>query len=446
MPPRKRRRTCCEKATTSSPDTPLALPVDLLVEIAARTEAITIFRCAATCKLFRREILNPSFTARVVCRDGVVPGSSLLGLLDKTFSLVHPSPVTSNAASSFGENDSLAAFVSRSAGGGLLEEYKPVTSRGGLVLLKRREIIRRLWSKRRSDLCVYDPMTNRRAFFPFPPDIDHRYNSLIRYVVLTAADGIGCCSFMVVAVDMDAIGNHECNPIIDVQTLSSSSDAAGCQWSPVNSPTFEGLTWSRPVDGQDAAVVIDGVIHWVMESWEHILTYDVRTGRTGLIALPIDDGMAWRSRLRLSSDGNLTLLCISGFRVLVWELLRRQGGGWARQATIDTEASVRSLLSDIVELKSENLRFKNFGDQRSGAVLLQYLVDDDHRELLVLDMETKEICRIVGKTNATGVPYEVDLASRLSMADGEDIQPLVCDNGTGMVKIRCLFLSHFIVF
>jgi hypothetical protein len=25
------------------------------------------------------------------------------------------------------------------------------------------------------------------------------------------------------------------------------------------------------------------------------------------------------------------------------------------------------------------------------------------------------------------------------MADGEDIQPLVCDNGTGMVKVRCSF-------
>ena len=28
------------------------------------------------------------------------------------------------------------------------------------------------------------------------------------------------------------------------------------------------------------------------------------------------------------------------------------------------------------------------------------------------------------------------------MADGEDIQPLVCDNGTGMVKVR--FLDGYI--
>ena len=31
------------------------------------------------------------------------------------------------------------------------------------------------------------------------------------------------------------------------------------------------------------------------------------------------------------------------------------------------------------------------------------------------------------------------------MADAEDIQPLVCDNGTGMVKVHSLFLKHVAV-
>jgi hypothetical protein len=31
------------------------------------------------------------------------------------------------------------------------------------------------------------------------------------------------------------------------------------------------------------------------------------------------------------------------------------------------------------------------------------------------------------------------------MADGEDIQPLVCDNGTGMVKVRnCILYQGYI--
>lgn len=32
------------------------------------------------------------------------------------------------------------------------------------------------------------------------------------------------------------------------------------------------------------------------------------------------------------------------------------------------------------------------------------------------------------------------------MADAEDIQPLVCDNGTGMVKVQSLTLKHEAVF
>lgn len=32
------------------------------------------------------------------------------------------------------------------------------------------------------------------------------------------------------------------------------------------------------------------------------------------------------------------------------------------------------------------------------------------------------------------------------MADGEDIQPLVCDNGTGMVKVGQFAVSNFFFF
>lgn len=31
------------------------------------------------------------------------------------------------------------------------------------------------------------------------------------------------------------------------------------------------------------------------------------------------------------------------------------------------------------------------------------------------------------------------------MADAEDIQPLVCDNGTGMVKVSCFFHAYSLV-
>ncbi|TVU44132.1 hypothetical protein EJB05_03565, partial [Eragrostis curvula] len=329
------------------------------------------------------------------------------------------------AAASFAVN-SLAPFVSRSAGGDgfLLERYEAVTSRGGLVLLERREINRRRRSERRSDMCVYDPMTNARVFFPFPPDINRNplyFSCVYTYVVLTAADGIGC-AFTVVAADMS--GLLDCSGDISVQTISSSSDAAGghCGWSPIKLVRIHGAPpWSTPVDVGNAAVVVGGVIHWLMRVCEHILTYDVKTGRAGKIELPEDRRQFenWNAsgpKLKLSPDGKLTLLFMSEFRVYVWEML--PNGGWKRKATIDTEAGVRSQLAGEVELvQSGKLGLMNFGDQRSGAVLLKYYHffkrgAKYRSELLplVLDMETEEI-RLI---KAAGITYEVDLASRLS--------------------------------
>ncbi|KAK3145558.1 hypothetical protein QOZ80_3BG0254470 [Eleusine coracana subsp. coracana] len=284
-------------------------------------------------------------------------------------------------------------------------------------------------------MCVYDPMTNNWSFIPFPPDInrDHFRGYVYRYVVLTAGDGItgrSSSSFTVLAVDM--AGLLDCSLTIRVQTVSSSltsSDGAGCQWGPVNHASYEGPP-SAPMDGHDAAVVHGGVIHWLMGGGDHILTYDVFKATAGMIELPEDrrrlqNWKVWKCRLRSSSDRKkLTLLFVNEFKVFVREQVPGGGGGWARQATIDVEASVRSLLAEtgLLYLKSDNFVFRNFGDQRSGAVLFEYahyvpsftkIRDSHHHELLVLDMETKEMRRITAEKNK-GIAYEVYLASRLS--------------------------------
>ncbi|OEL13179.1 hypothetical protein BAE44_0025802 [Dichanthelium oligosanthes] len=108
-------------------------------------------RCAAACKALRPEILHPDFIRRVCSGpDGIVPSRLLLGFLDKTFHLVHPAtPATVSLA-----QDHLAPFVSRSAAGLILEQYRPLKSRGGLILLERRSINWQRWSERRSDVCV----------------------------------------------------------------------------------------------------------------------------------------------------------------------------------------------------------------------------------------------------------------------------------------------------
>ncbi|KAL6636565.1 hypothetical protein ACP70R_024137 [Stipagrostis hirtigluma subsp. patula] len=319
MPPRKRRRTCTPPSPEASQNP--ALPADLLVEIVACSDAATIFRCAATCKLLRREILSPDFIRRVCGRapaGGVVP-ARLLGFLGETFSLVHPA---TPAAASFAEKH-LAPSVSGGTAD-LLKEYKFVTSRGGLVVLERSKG-RSRW---RSAMCVYDPMTGGRTFFRHPPNI--RRNGLAgavyTYVVLTAADGIGC-AFMLLAADMTSL--LDCSPFIGVQTVSSD---AGGQWGPVNHASYRAPMWSTPVDVNNSAVVVDGVVHWLMQDDDHVLTYDVGKATAGLIEFP-RGREASKSKLASSPDGKLTLLFADQLRVFVWVL---SGSGWERHAEIDT--------------------------------------------------------------------------------------------------------------
>jgi hypothetical protein len=117
---------------------------------------------------------------------------------------------------------------------GLLEQYRPLTSRNGLVVLWRR----RLGSERGSaDLCVYDPMTNSRAFLPFAPDIGwDPYRGLgdvhliDQCALLTATDGIGWQHRLLLHAGRRGHGQEPGLRVVRVQTVSSSDWDAGAGW------------------------------------------------------------------------------------------------------------------------------------------------------------------------------------------------------------------------
>ncbi|KAF8757435.1 hypothetical protein HU200_010955 [Digitaria exilis] len=267
MPPRKRRRTC-EPRRAAAPSKPDAsppvpeLPGNILAEIAARSgDAATIFRCAATCKLLRREILSPDFIRRVTAGgpDAAVP-SRFLGVIDgeasSSFSVVHP---MTEAAETLATRH-MAPFLSRSGAAGLVEEYAPLSSRGGLVVLRRRVI-----NRRRSDM----------------------------------------------SLDMSVR--------IRVQTLSSD---AGGKWGPLTSaelgqcPWWCSTSWDRCID---AGIVVGSVVHWLLHAGasialdvgEYILTYDVGAGTAGSVDIPEHrrvPNLRSYSQLGSSPDGKLSLL------------------------------------------------------------------------------------------------------------------------------------------
>jgi hypothetical protein len=391
-PPRKRRRAFIappspDQQTQTTPQRPPdeadlpepTLPYDLLPEIAVRSDVTTLVLCAASCKVLRREILRPAFIRRV-CRGlagcaAAVPPCALgfLHAYDKSrmdvdkyhdqpppapcFSVAHPA--SPGVASFFEEH--LAPFVARTAGKSLLGDYEPLTSRQGLVVLRRRY----LGGDRSSEACVYDPMSGDRTFLPVPPNIrvrdrkvsEYVYGVSYTYVLLTAVDGIGIGgdSFLVLAADFSGLRPTK----ITVQTVSSDNAGDGaCAWGPITTvATHPRSHWSSDssLQPQCSAVVLCGLIHWLMYEEEeqygdfrqvhlqfhfHILTYNVRTATAGLIELPKGKGDvrvpkdSKTSNLHLASspDGRLSLHVADKRKISVW--LMGPAGGAAGDGTV----------------------------------------------------------------------------------------------------------------
>ncbi|CAN6291807.1 unnamed protein product [Urochloa humidicola] len=422
MPPCKRQL----RRRSSTPPAPAPrLSSDILLEIVARSDVVTLFRCAATCKPLRRDILNPAFIRRVCHEPGAIVPPCLLGFLDlfnqgdeveprppvAGFSLVHPA---TPAAASFSEKH-LAPLLARNGAATLLDTDVPVTSRNGLVFFARGYNE----SSQRYSMAVYDPLTGKLADLLSAPDIDHDGHgdgATYTYVLLTAADAIGC-NFLVLAAEFP-----ERSRSIKVQTLSA--DAAG-EWSAAIAVT-RCRSRRSTLQKDCTAVVVGGVIHWLMEETNpeglRILAYDVRAATAGSIELPTG-GLTIRFYrdidLAASPDGRLSLLVADKLMISVWVL--SSSGSWERRALIDAEASVRSAMPEVSQSSfKDTVKLARRSWAKTGAVLLRrpltnmfyFFSKSDEEGLVLLDVETKEMRKVTMKKNA--LPYEVDLESRLS--------------------------------
>ncbi|CAL4924123.1 unnamed protein product [Urochloa decumbens] len=352
MPPHKWRRACTPRAALSTTAT---LPEDLILEIAARSDAATLFHCAAVCRLLRREILSPAFVGRV-CRapDGVVP-PRLLGLLGDTFYLVRPA---TQPAASFTER-SIGSFVSRSAGD-LRTHYWPHTSRGGLIVLEGG-----------SDMCVYDPMTGARTFLPAPPGPTM---GGYEYVLLTTAAPSG--------------QRHRLLLLAARRRLETTTKKLHIGAKPLVP--------------------------------EYVLTYDV-----GMAAVASHRYLSARElRLGSTPDGKLRLFGqYRGFTVCSWVLDTGGHDGWSPRAKVDTLPKLMSLsggrsgydyfdgydIERFFRRYDDKVEVEGVGDLRSGVAVLRLA-----NLVFILDMDTREICRISGGKKLYGLPLVVDLPSRLS--------------------------------
>ncbi|KAE8796038.1 hypothetical protein D1007_29079 [Hordeum vulgare] len=386
------------------------LPADLLLEIIACSDPGTLVRCAATCKPLRRDILHPSFIRRISQPGGIVPPHHLLAYLHTCpmrnksrhqgplLSPVHPA---TTAVSSFIDEDLAPYLLRRDIS--LLRRYNPVTSRGGLVVLRRRRDITKVErpSEFNPDICVYNPVTGDRTYLSDPPRLSkHCY--LMKWVLLTAADGIGC-SFMLLVADVRLY-----NKSITLQ-IAESSEAGGTSWGPliINRPNRVSSGWIQ--DDREAVVLHGGIINWLLSHVNKILTYDIHAERLRTTKTPPTQGKHTQRILGTSSDGWLRLVIAEGFMITTWLSL---SSGWTRESVIDTEHKLQSLHPYISPPTCMEIEFERSGET-SGVVLLRAYRHGQHRclgPLILLDLETKEMRR---QNSYPSLLFELDLLQLL---------------------------------
>uniref|UniRef100_R7WCU2 F-box domain-containing protein n=1 Tax=Aegilops tauschii TaxID=37682 RepID=R7WCU2_AEGTA len=335
--------------SSTPPEIDWTLPADLLLEITARSDIRTLVRCAALCKLLRRDILDPSFIRRVT--------SDIVG------------------------------------------DCYPVTSRGGLLLLRRHLHVR---SSRRG-LCVYDPITGHRTFLSKPPGIPYNSVSFHKCVLLMATDGIDC-SLLIFVGSL----NTSFPRAVIVQIFTSLTNT----WGPILTHGDFAILWLEV--GFDAVVLHGGVIHWLTHDGGKILTYDVCIAMPGILELPVFDPATPKfkgGQLHLGSysspDGHmlLRLLVVVGSTMSVWHHL--PCGGWVLETMTDMEDKLRLLDPSAPPEQPLEIWFMLSGE-RSNVILLHMRTSS---MTILLDLETEEMH--VTRSAPSATLLEIDMPSWL---------------------------------
>lgn len=142
--------------------TTTTLPNDVLLEIMARTDLLTVVRGAAVCKHLRRDILSPPFIRRVTQKAAPRIFTLLCTYVEKPLTLVYPAMPAALSLLPNHFSPSMLCDIDKD----ILGPYYPVASRDGLVVLNMN-----MWPKSKGcfDLCVYDPMMDHYTFLSKPP-------------------------------------------------------------------------------------------------------------------------------------------------------------------------------------------------------------------------------------------------------------------------------------
>ncbi|XP_051222222.1 uncharacterized protein [Lolium perenne] len=175
---------------------------------------------------------------------------------------------------------------------------------------------------------------------------------------------------------------------ITVHTFRSSST----RWDRATSTGHRRLPFGKLEDRRDAVVLGGNTVHWLLQDVNKILTYDIRREWLGSVKLPPTSGVKSSQRiLGTSTDGRLRLLTAERFVISAWLQVE---DGWVKEAVIDVEQNLRSLLPSMSP-DCMWIAFERFGE-RSRVVLFRVYHGDDmllrpKGRLAVLDLDTREM-------------------------------------------------------
>jgi hypothetical protein len=402
------------------------LPLDVIADIAARSDPCTLVRCAATCSDLRGRVADPGFRPRLRLRHaGRFVPSLLRG------HLIGDRCCSSSKCQAAKDEEERVYLVDATAAGGATavevrsaaESFPPgpdgeplalqgaLSARDGLVLVRRGHELR-----------VFNLATGRsQAVPPAGPGPDEFTGSSCNHVLLVG-DGEGGAlgrPYQVVVARL-ALEQKKHRRRLLVQTFSSELDT----WGPctdIRTPQIQGQIRQKDAhnnrgEGPRAdnalgrePLVAGGAVHWLCltDSAGYILKLRVCRTAAAAAAAPRltvsklperfphnDGGHAKHLLVTMEAGGIPAVLVADGEKVSAWTHQPKHTASWSRQPEVVIEYETISRLLDSVsdvrmrEREREHVKLEWFAE-RSGIVLV--LARDYH--FLWLDLRSKKIVR-----------------------------------------------------
>ncbi|CAN6330873.1 unnamed protein product [Urochloa humidicola] len=399
--PRMRRRRRQSRSITH-------LPMDVMLEIARRTDPATLARFAATCKDLRRHMTDPSFRSRRLgLRHGerFAPPSSLGQLVCKWDNDVYLE--VSNTTVADGAMSPVAAGLFNRADN---ELCLPVGARGGLVLV-------RVVSKHKQmgpdgTVRVCDPATRRWQSLPPGPAFPGQHVLLVG----GGSGAVGRLSFKVVKVG-SVLSKRGQRQSLLIQTFSSERGA----WGPkimIPSPFKTSCSSLSPKPAKH--LVVGDAVYWLCRNYNSFYVFKLDVGNKARLTKtelpPSFHRECGLPRTRSSPQvllatawvaGSPVVLVANRGRISAWTMMSggHTAAKWTDQPRVvfDNEADIERATDDEPPMGTR-VRLEWFAE-RSGVVLLSM----PHRGFFWLDLQSGKIIRHYSRSfGPVTCPYEMD--------------------------------------